>query len=78
MHSISGFLANFQLNSMSHHNSETSRDAWLGRGSVNHKYIFRRPVPVPDDGSMSNPKRVARCGQQKVLSENVVAIDDPF
>jgi len=33
---------------------------------------------MPDDGSTSNPKRVApRCGQQKILSENVVAIDDP-
>lgn len=33
---------------------------------------------MPDDGSMSNPKRVARCGRQKILSKNVVAIDDPY
>jgi len=33
---------------------------------------------MPDEGSMSNLKRVANCGQQKILSKNVVAIDDPY
>ena len=32
---------------------------------------------MPDDGSVSNLKRVAHCGQHKTLSKNVVAIDDP-
>lgn len=74
MHCLSGALANFQLNSTSHHNGEASRDARIGRGTDNH-YIFRRPMP--DGGFMSNPKHVARCGQQKIPSVNVVAIDDP-
>jgi len=50
MHFLSGFLANFQLDGMSRHNGEASHVAWIGRWSVNHNYIFRRPVPMPEDG----------------------------
>lgn len=76
---FSRFLANFQFNSIPHHNGERSHcDTRIDSGAVNYNYIFRQVCAYAWWWLYEKPETRGALWTNKILSENVLVIDDPF